>query len=68
MCFIAKKIFAKKIVFHIHAGAFDECYQKGGQLYKYMCRFLVNNSEAVVVLSGRWNDFFRKKFQGQKTD
>jgi glycosyltransferase involved in cell wall biosynthesis len=63
MCFVAKKIFSKKIIFHIHAGAFDECYERGGKLYKYMCRFLVNNSEALVVLSDRWNDFFMTNFR-----
>jgi glycosyltransferase involved in cell wall biosynthesis len=63
MCFIAKKIFAKKIIFHSHAGAFDEFYLRGNRVYKYMCRFLINNSEAVVVLSDRWNDFFEKNFR-----
>lgn len=63
MCFIAKKIFSKKIIFHIHAGAFDECYERGNRLYKYMCRFLVNNTEALIVLSDRWNDFFAKNFK-----
>ncbi len=66
VCFIAKKIFSKKIVFHSHAGAFDEFYQKGSGLYKYMCRFLVNNAEAVVVLSDRWNDFFENNFRVKK--
>ena len=63
ICFIAKKIFSKKIIFHIHAGAFDECYKRGNSLYKYMCRFIVNNTEALVVLSDRWNDFFGKNFK-----
>ena len=63
ICFIAKKLFFKKIIFHSHAGAFDEYYKKGNRLYKYMCRFLVNNAEAVVVLSDRWNDFFEKTFR-----
>ena len=62
ICFIAKKLFLKKIVFHSHAGAFDEYYKKGNRLYKYMCRFLVNNSESIVVLSDRWNDFFKENF------
>jgi glycosyltransferase involved in cell wall biosynthesis len=63
MCFIARKLFSKKIVFHSHAGAFDEFYRKRGKLYKAMCRFIINNSEAVVVLSSRWNEFFRKTFR-----
>ncbi|MEI9809898.1 MAG: glycosyltransferase [Bacteroidota bacterium] len=66
ICFIAKKMFFKKTVFHIHAGAFDECYEKGSNLYKYMCRFLVNNSEALIVLSERWNGFFEKNFHVKK--
>ncbi len=64
--FVAKKLFARKIVFHIHAGAFDECYQNGNPLYRFMCRFLVNNSEALVVLSGRWNNFFEQNFRIRK--
>lgn len=66
VCFVAKKIFAKKTIFHIHAGAFDECYERGGKLYKYMCRFLINNSEALIVLSERWNEFFEKNFTIKK--
>jgi glycosyltransferase involved in cell wall biosynthesis len=66
MCFIAKKMFGKKIVFHSHAGAFNEYYRKRGRLYRSMCRFLVNNAEAVVVLSGIWNDFFRETFRVKK--
>jgi glycosyltransferase involved in cell wall biosynthesis len=63
VCFIAKKIFGKKIVFHIHAGAFDERYKQGSRLYRYFCRFLVNNTDAIVVLSNRWDDFFRANFR-----
>lgn len=63
VCFIAKKIFFKKIIFHIHAGGFDEYYEKGNNMYKYMCRFLVNNAEALVVLSQRWTPFFEKNFK-----
>ena len=66
ICFIAKKIFFKKIIFHSHAGAFDEYYKKGNRIYRYMCRFLVNNSEAVIVLSDRWNDFFLENFKVKK--
>jgi glycosyltransferase involved in cell wall biosynthesis len=66
VCFIAKKIFRKKIVFHIHAGGFNEYYLNGGKFYKYICRFLVNNSDALVVLSEIWNDFFKANFKIKK--
>src|SRR5580765_1420098 len=45
ICFIAKKMFSKKMIFHIHAGGFDEYYLRGGKFYKYMCRFVVNNAD-----------------------
>jgi glycosyltransferase involved in cell wall biosynthesis len=62
ICFIGKKLFLKKVIFHSHAGAFDEYYAKGNRLYRHMCRFLVNNSEAVILLSDKWNTFFRENF------
>ncbi len=63
VCFVAKKMFGKKIIFHSHAGAFDEFYKRGSGLYKFLCRFLVNNAEAVIVLSDKWNSFFEKNFK-----
>jgi glycosyltransferase involved in cell wall biosynthesis len=66
IAFIAKKVFSKKIIFHSHAGAFDEYFENGSRFYRYMCRFLVNNSEAVVLLSDRWNEFFKKNFKVKK--
>lgn len=66
ICFIAKKIFSKKMIFHIHAGGFDEYYLRGSKFYKYMCRFVVNNTDALVVLSNRWDEFFQKNFRIKK--
>lgn len=63
VCFISKIIFRKKIIFHIHAGAFNERYEQGSSLYKFLCRFIVNHAEVLVVLSHRWDDFFRKNFR-----
>jgi glycosyltransferase involved in cell wall biosynthesis len=66
ICFIVKKIFSKKMIFHIHAGGFDEYYLSGGRFYKYMCRFVVNNADALVVLSNRWDEFFQRNFRIKK--
>jgi glycosyltransferase involved in cell wall biosynthesis len=63
VCFVARKIFRKKIILHVHAGAFSERYEAGSKLYRSLCRFLVNNTEAIVVLSNRWDDFFRTHFE-----
>jgi glycosyltransferase involved in cell wall biosynthesis len=54
------------VIFHIHAGGFDEYYLNGRRFYKYMCRFVVNNADVLVVLSERWNEFFYKNFKIKK--
>jgi len=61
--FISKKLFGKKLVFHIHAGAFDERYIGGSTVYRTLCRFVVNQSDQLVLLSAQWNDFFYKNFR-----
>lgn len=60
--FISKKIFRKKLIFHIHAGAFDERYLGGNKIYRQLCRFVVNQSDQLVLLSAQWNDFFHRHF------
>src|ERR1700748_3665061 len=39
--FISKKIFSRKLVYHIHAGAYADQYAKGNKFYRSLCRFLV---------------------------
>jgi len=63
VAFIGKRIFSKKIIFHIHAGAFDEKYINGNFIYRFLCRSLVNKTEAIIVLSNRWDDFFKSNFR-----
>jgi glycosyltransferase involved in cell wall biosynthesis len=63
MVFIAKKIFSRKVIFHIHAGGFDEYYKNGKSIYKYLCRFIINNCDKLVVLSSRWDNFFAENFK-----
>jgi len=67
MCFIGRKMFSKKIIYHIHSGAYEDMYKKRNSLYKSLCRFLVNNSEAVIILSGKWFDFLQSNFRIRKS-
>ncbi|MDP4263356.1 MAG: glycosyltransferase family 4 protein [Bacteroidota bacterium] len=67
VCFIAKKIYSKKIVYHIHSGTYEECYKERNSLYKSLCRFLVNNSEAVIILSDKWFGFLQTNFRVKKS-
>lgn len=66
ICFVGKKIFSKKIICHIHAGAFEDRYKQRNSIYKSLCRFLVNNSETVIILSGRWMGFMQDTFRIKK--
>lgn len=66
VCFIAKKIFFRKIVYHIHSGAYEDRYRRRNKLYRSLVRFLIRNAEAIIVLSPKWFDFFNSNFKIRK--
>lgn len=63
VCFFAGNIMGKKIVYHIHSGSFDVHYQRGGRLYRILCRYLIGRADVVVVLSKKWESFFQQNFR-----
>jgi glycosyltransferase involved in cell wall biosynthesis len=66
VCFIAKKIFFRKVVYHIHSGAYEDRYNRRNGLYRALVRFIIRNSEAIIVLSPKWFDFFNSNFKIKK--
>ncbi len=64
---IAKIIFQKKVIYHIHSGTFDFFYKKSSGLQKKMISQFVNGADAVVCLSKVWEEFINKNFQCKKT-
>jgi len=63
---IAKKLFRKKIVYHIHSGTFNSFYLSSKGLQKKWIRKLVNGADAVICLAPVWADFLRENFQPKK--
>ncbi len=51
------KFHNKKIVFHIHSGAFDTYYANAG-LFKIIIKSFLRNMDVVVCLSEEWKEFY----------
>ena len=50
-------LFRKKIVFHVHGGAFKEFSKRHG----HIVHFVLSKSDAIVCLSEYWKDFFQNE-------
>lgn len=60
--FIGKKLFNKKVVYHIHGAGYHLFYQSASPLIRRGIRYMINESDALIVLSNWWEDFFKKEF------
>ena len=63
---IAKYIFRKKVIYHMHGGMFHVFYENASSLVKGCVRHFVNNTDCLIVLSDWWKDYFEKTFQPQR--
>jgi len=59
---LAKYTFNKKIIYHIHGGEFHIFYKQSLFHTKHGIKHLINNSNAIIVLSKSWYTFFRDTF------
>jgi len=57
---IMAKLAGKKVVFHIHAGGFQDFYYKSG-LFKIYISLILKMSSCVICLSSQWLDFFKNQ-------
>lgn len=60
---IAKKIFHKKIIYHIHAGKYDIFYKNASWLTKKWVKYFFRNVDLVICLSDYWKSFFEQQFK-----
>lgn len=63
---ILAKVWGKKIVFHCHSGKFDQFYDQGPDWQKFLIRWVLSMSDAVVVLSSHWTSFFSQMVPASK--
>ena len=59
---MAKKLFRRKIVYHIHAGRYIRFYQKSHPILKRCIRQFVEGSDLVICLSEEWRRQFNQAF------
>lgn len=51
------KCFGKKIIFHIHAGYFDQFYKNAG-IFQFLIRRQLRRMDKVICLTENWYDYF----------
>ena len=60
------KAFKKKVVYHIHGGEYHLFYNESSSLLKKRIKRVIKNSDALVVLSNEWKDYFSKEFNKEE--
>lgn len=63
---IAKKVFKKKIVYHIHSGTYNSFYFSSSKLQKKLIRYFVGNADALIGLAPYWGKFLSDNFECKK--
>lgn len=69
ICFIiAKYIFRKKTIYHIHGAEYHLFYSHSNMIIKKSIRIFINNSDCIFCLSEVWKDFFALNFNPKKIE
>lgn len=59
------KLFKKKVIFHIHSGRFHNFYNDSNKFIKSLIEEVIDNSDALIVLSKHWESYFKKTFKNK---
>nr|WP_319266783.1 glycosyltransferase family 4 protein [uncultured Draconibacterium sp.] len=69
VCFlIAKKLFDKKVIYHIHGGGFHVFYKNSNSLVKRQIKYFINNVDCLICLSVQWEAFFTQNFSPKRIE
>lgn len=61
--FIAKFIYKRKVIFHLHSGEFHNFYEHSGSKIKKRIEHLLSSVDCVICLSSHWQNYLSKKFK-----
>ena len=64
--FYISKVFNKKVVYHIHGAEYHLFYQDSSKVLKKFIHKVIENSDAIIVLSAEWRDYFTKTFKTKR--
>lgn len=59
---MAKSIFKKKVVYHVHSSHFHKFNDKGSKGLKRRINTFINKSDLLIVLSEEWQNYFSSNF------
>jgi len=60
---IAKGMFRKKTINHIHSGNFSRFYDNSNFMVKRLIRFFLRMNDVTIVVSGSWKTYFESVFR-----
>lgn len=62
IAFLAKKIFKKKVLNHIHTGHFKHFYDESNWISKRSIRYFLRLNDATITVSDFWKGYFIESF------
>lgn len=69
ICFIiAKYIFRKKVIYHIHGAEYHLFHSRSNGFIKKMVQIFINNVDYIICLSTAWKSFFETNFNPNKIE
>lgn len=68
MFIIAKKLFRKKVVYHMHSDCFDTFYGNSAGIQKKLINYFINNVDALICLAPFWKKFFTDNFRNKNIE
>ena len=63
---LAKYVFNKKIIYHIHSSDFHIFYEKSDKAVKKLIEKFISNADLIICLSVEWRTFFQNNFSPKK--
>jgi len=60
--FIAKFLFRKKVIYHLHGGGFHLFYEKGSAIIRYFIKHFAKSVDVFICLSTRWHSYLSNEF------
>lgn len=64
----ARYVFHKRVIYHMHGSRFVEFYEQSNAITQRLVRFLVEQSDMVIVLSTYWRDYFNRTFRVRRLE
>lgn len=65
---LISKIFNIPIIIHVHGACFKEFYANMNIPMKKYCKYIFKNSNKVIVLTKKWEEFFSKFVDSEKIE